>query len=212
MKQSKLTRSIASIQALLGLMIITSLACSLSSDLGRNGQDTDLSSAKPGDKVILSETVNSDIIPGSVIPYGSKPALQFSNLHLTGSGDFVNGEVDFTRSNQDDFVLVAVLSLDKEILFGYFDPDSNLNLHLPSGTALFGTRGCEITGTDNGKIKFALTGKVFNGYSVFGEKGTAFVFAVPGNVNPRSTLPGDQSDLETFLANSNVLETELDLR
>ncbi|MBN2117731.1 MAG: hypothetical protein JW730_14240 [Anaerolineales bacterium] len=120
--------------------------------------------------------------------------------------------MDFTRIHRQDFVLIAVLSLDKEILFGYFDPDSNFNLHLPSGVVLFGITGCKITGTDHGKIEFALTGKVLNGYSVFGEKATAFVFAVPGQVNPQSILPSNQSDLETFLANSNVLETELDLR
>jgi hypothetical protein len=210
MSKSTLTRFISSTLALLGLMIVTS-ACSF--NFGRGGaRATDLSSAKPGDKVILSETVNLDIIPSSVIPYGSKPAIQFSNLQLTKGGDFVQGEVDFTRNNRGDFVLVAVLSLDKEILFAYFDPDTDLNVHLPSGTVLFGIRGCEISGADSGKIEFALTGRIFNGYSVFGEKATAFVFAVPGKVNPQSALPGDQRDPETFLANSNVLEVELDLR
>jgi hypothetical protein len=207
MNRSKLTQFTTSIPALLGLVIITSLACGLGSK-----QATDLSNTKPGEKVVLSETVASDMIPGLVIPYGSEPAIQLSNLHLTKGGDFIHGEVDFTRSNQDDFVLVAVLSLDKEILFAYFDPETDLNIHLPSGTVLFGTRGCEITGTGNGKIEFALTGKIFNGYSVFGEKMTVFVFAVPGKVNPKSTLQGDQSNHEAFLANSNVLETALDLR
>ena len=165
-----------------------------------------------GDKVVLSETVASGTFPGSVIPYGSEPAIQFSNLRLTKDGDFISGEVGFTRSNPGDFVLVAVVSLEEEMLYAYFDPDANLTIHLPTGTGSFGIDGYEIAGTDSGNIKFALTGRAFNRYSVFGEEATAFLFAVAGEVNPRSALPGDQSDPETFLANSNVLETELDLR
>ena len=175
-------------------------------------QKTDLSKARPGDKVTLSETLQFDTIPNAVIPYGAKPALQFSDLLLTPNGDSIDGRVNFTRNGQDDFVLVAVLSIENEMLFGYFDPDTDLNLHLPSGMVLFGIRGYEISGPDQGTIQFSLTGRIFNGYSVFGENGTAYVFAVPGKVNPSSALPGDQIDAETFQANSNVLETPFDLK
>jgi hypothetical protein len=43
-------------------------------------EKTNLANAKPGDKVSLSETLQFDTVPNSVIPYGAKPALQFSNL------------------------------------------------------------------------------------------------------------------------------------
>jgi hypothetical protein len=174
-------------------------------------QKTDLSKAQPGDKVTLSGTLQFNTVPNAVIPYGAQPALQFSDLALTPNGDFIDGKVNFTRTGQDDYVLVAVLSFENEMLFGYFDPNTDLNLHLPSGTVLLGIRGLEISGSNQGTVQFSLTGRIFSGYSVFGEKGTAYVFAVPGKVNPSSTLPGDQIDAETFQANSNVLAIPFDL-
>ncbi len=185
----------------------------IKSELARVGTDSQTDPAdSTGDKVTLSETLQFDTIPDSVIPAGAEPALQFSNLLLTPNGDFVDGTVDFTRNGQDDFVLVVALSMENDILFGYFDSDTSFHLHLPSGMVLLGSMGYEISGEDQGTIEFSLTGRVFNGYSVFGASGTAYVFAVPGQVSPSSALPGDQADPETFHANSNVLEAPFDFK
>jgi hypothetical protein len=170
-----------------------------------SGGATDLSQATPGAKVAMGQ-MDVKGIPQSVVPYGAKPALVFTDLELTKTGDTIHGKVNFTRQGQDDFTLVAYLNMSDELLIGYSDVERNLNLHLPEGTALFGIQGYKLSGEKTGSIEFSLTGKVFNGYNVSGKKGTAYVFAVPGTVNPRSTLPGDQTDPETYQANSNVLE------
>jgi hypothetical protein len=169
------------------------------------GGASDLSQAKPGKRLTMSQ-VGFKGIPQSVVPYGAKPALAFTDLELTRNGDTINGKVNFTRQDQGDFVLVAYLSMQDELLIGYSDPKKNLNLNLPGGTALFGLRGYELSGGKMGSIEFSLTGRVFNGYDVRGKEGTAYIFAVPGTVNPQSTLPGDQTDPETYQASSNVLE------
>jgi hypothetical protein len=171
------------------------------------GGISDLSRATPGAKVTMGQ-IDVKGIPQSVVPYGAKPALVFTDLELTKTGDIIHGKVSFTRQDQGDFVLVAYLSMPDELLIGYSDPKRNLNLNLPGGTALFGIQGYKLSGEKTGSIEFSLTGKVFNGYNVSGKKGTAYVFAVPGTVNPRSTLPGDQTDPETYQANSNVVETD----
>jgi hypothetical protein len=183
----------------LTVMALLWVACS------SGGAISDLSQAKPGKKMTMSQ-VDFKGIPQSVIPYGSKPTLAFTDLELTRNGDTINGKVNFTRQGQGDFVLVVHLSMQDEILVGYSDPERNLNLNLPGGTALFGIQGYKLSGEKTGRIEFSLTGKVFNGYDVRGKAGTAYVFAVPGTVNPQSLLPGDQTDPETYQANSNVLE------
>jgi hypothetical protein len=198
---------------LLVLVVATALlagACS-GSDGKKTDKKTDLSNAKPGDKVTLSETLQFDTVPNAVIPYATQPALEFSNLQLTPDGDYVSGKADFVRSGQDEFALVAVLSLKNEILFEYFSPDINLTLHLPSGTVLFGTQGYEMTGTDQGTIQFSVSGRIYSGYNIFEPDVTAYLFAVPGQVYSNSVLPGDQTVTDAFLANSNVLKMQVDL-
>ncbi len=172
-----------------------------------SGGAADLSKATPGAKVTMGK-LDFKGIPQSVVPYGAKPALTFTDLELTKTGDTIRGKVNFTRQGQDDFTLVAFLNMSDELLIGYSDMEKNLNLHLPEGTVLFGTQAYKLSGEKTGSVEFSLTGKVFNGYNVSGKKGTAYVFAVPGTVNPRSTLPGDQTDPETYQANSNVLEKD----
>jgi len=174
---------------------------------GESGGATDLSQATPGAKVTIGQ-LDFKGIPQSVVPYGAKPALVLADLELTKAGDIIHGKVSFTGQGQDDFTLVAYLNMSDEVLVGYSDVKRNLNLHLPGGTVLFGTQGYKLSGEKTGSIEFSLTGKVFNGYNVSGKKGTAYVFAVPGTVNPRSTLPGDQTDPETYQANSNVIEKD----
>jgi len=186
----------------LTLMVLLLVGC------GKTANVPDLSAVKPGEKVTLSEGLGADVIPQFVVPYGRSPALAFSNLEFTEQEGTIRGKVDFVRKGQDDFTLVAYLNMPDELLVGYLGAESNLNIHLPSGTVLFGSSGYRLAGEETGSIEFSLSGKSFNGYNVSGEKGTVYVFAVPGTVNPRSTLPGDQQDIETYQANSNVLTKE----
>ena len=172
----------------------------------------DLSNVAPGEKVVVSQAVLLKGFPNAVIPNSTKPAIRFSNLKLSKNGDFIDGDADFVRVDQQDFVIIAILSAEKEMLYGYFDPDTNLTFHLPSGTVLLGIQGGKVTSAAQGSIHFSLNGKVWNGYDFFGESGDAYLFSVPGSVNPRSSLPGDQSDINTFQANSNVVKIHFSLK
>ncbi len=168
------------------------------------------SQATPGEEVILTETLGFDTLPYAVVPYGREPALALSDLELAQEGDTINGKVSFVRQGQGDFTLVLYFNMPDELLIGYLDTEKELTLHLPDGTVLFGMGGYELSGEETGTLEFSLTAKVYNGYSVIGQSGTAYVFAVPGSVNPRSTLPGDQTDPKTYQANSNVVEADFD--
>lgn len=170
----------------------------------------DFSQATPGEEVLLTETLGFDVVPYAVVPYGRKPALALSSLELTQVGDRIDGRVSFAGQGQDDFTLVLYLSMPDELLVGYLDAEKNLTLHLPDGMVLFGTRGYELSGDNMGTLEFSLTAKVYSGYSVIGDSGTAYAFAVPGSVNPQSILPGDQNDPKTYQASSNVVEQDFD--
>lgn len=189
------------------LVFLMVVALSLAA-CGKSDGVPDLSAATPGEEVTLSEL--SLDFPQSVVPYGTEPALAFTDLELTQKGDTIHGKVNFTRQGQDDFTLVVYLNMSDEVLIGYLDAEQNLILHLPGGTVLFGVQGYQLSASETGTIEFSLTAKVFGGFNVTGGKGTAYVFSVPGTVNPRSTLPGDQTDPETYQANSNLLEMEFD--
>jgi len=97
-----------------------------------SGGATDLSQATPGAKVTLGQ-IDFKGIPQSVVPYGAKPALAFTDLELTKSGDMIRGKANFTRQGQGDFVLVVYLNMSDELLIGYLDADTNLTLNLPRG-------------------------------------------------------------------------------
>jgi hypothetical protein len=190
------------------LVVFLTLVALLLAACGKSDSVPDLSQAMPGEEVTLSEQ-SLDFVPQSVVPYGTEPALSFTDLELTQQGDTIQGKVNFSRQGQDDFTLVVYLNMSDELLVGYLDAEQNLILHLPGGTVLFGVQGYQLS-SETGSIEFSLTAKVFGGFNVTGGKGTAFVFSVPGTVNPRSTLPGDQTDPETYQANSNLLEMEFD--
>ena len=190
---------------LLGYLLVISI---LLAACGKGGGATDLSQAKPGEKVILSESVQMDGFPASVIPYGAESALAFSDLELSRDGDTIHGKVSYTRQGQGDFTLVVYLSMADQLLIGYLDPEATLALALPSGTVLFGADGFQNTGDQAGTIEFSLAAKAFNGYNVSGQNGTAYIFSVPGTVNAHSFLPGDQTDPQSFQANSNVRQGE----
>lgn len=189
-------------QLLAFLMMITLLLAACD----KGDQAPDLSQAKPGEKITLSEDVRLEGVPYSVVPYGSQPALAFTDLKLSRDGDTIQGKANFTRQGQDDFTLVVYLSMADELLITYLDSESNLTMNLPGGMGLFGANGYELSGDETGAIEFWLTAKVFNGYDVTGKKGTVYFFAVPGTVNSRSSLPADQTDPNTYQASSNVLE------
>lgn len=175
---------------------------------GRTEGTPDFSQAMPGEKVILSEHVYTEVVPTSAVPYGTKPALAFTDLELSRDGDNLHGKASFARQGQDDFTLVVYLSMPHEVLIGYIDAEKRLILNLPDGTVLLGTQSYNLSGDKTGTIEFSLIAKTFNGYDVSGQQGTAYLFAVPGTVNPRSTLPGDQTDPQTYHANSNVLKAD----
>jgi hypothetical protein len=173
------------------------------------GEASDLSQAAPGDKIVLSESVRLDGLPYAVIPYDTTPALALTSLQLEKAGDWLQGKVEYTRKGQDDFALVIHCTAPEQLLIGYLDPDTNLTLSLPSGGVLFGTRGYKLSGGESGTIEFALQYRQTGMYSLAG-KTTVSVFAVPGTVNPRSILPGEQTDPAVFQSNSNVLQSEVD--
>lgn len=185
------------------VLIVSFAACG-------GGGSSDLSQAQPGDEIILSEDVRLTGLPYAAIPYGATPALAFSNLQLEKDGDSLRGQMAYTRTGQDDFTLVVYCSAPKQLLVGYLDPELNLTLSLPSGAVLFGTQGYKLSGRESGSIEFAISYRQSGMYSLAGNKATVSVFAVPGTVNPRSTLPGDQVDPAVFQSNSNVLQQEMD--
>ena len=187
------------------LLVFSVAVAVLLAACGTSDSAPDLSNAAPGEKVTLSD-LSTDFVPQAVVPYGAEPDLVFTGLDLTRKGDNIQGAVDFTRQGQDDFTLVVYLTMADEVLIGYLDAGQKLTLNLPGGGVAFGVEGYELSGNDTGSIEFSVPAKVYGGFDVSGEKGTAFVFAVPGTVNPRSTLPGEQTDPETYQANSNVIE------
>jgi hypothetical protein len=191
------------------LVFLTVMALLLAS-CGKNEAASAFSQAVPGEQVILTETRGFDVLPYSVVPYGREPALALSDLELTQEGGTIDGKVSFARQGQGDFTLVLYLSMPDELLIGYLDTEEDLTLHLPEGTVLFGMGGYELSGEKTGTLEFSLTAKVYNGYSVIGQSGTAYVFAVPGSVNPQSMLPGDQTDPKAYQANSNVIKAGFD--
>jgi|GEM_PF-6303843 len=187
------------------LLVFSMVVAVLLAACGTSGSAPDLSNAAPGEKVTLSD-LSTDFVPQAVVSYGTEPDLAFSSLELTRKGDNIQGRVDFIRQGQGDFTLVVYLTMADEVLIGYLDAGQKLTLNLPGGGVAFGVEGYELSGNDTGSIEFSVPAKIYGGFDVTGEKGTAFVFAVPGTVNPRSTLPGDQTDPDTYQANSNLLE------
>jgi len=183
------------------VVFLTVVALSLAA-CGKSDGVPDLSKATPGEEVTLSE-LSLDFFPQSVVPYGTEPALAFTDLELTQKGDFIYGKVNFTRQGQNDFTLVVYLDMSDELLIGYLDAEQNLILNLPGRTGLVGTQGYQFSGNETGSIEFSLTAKVFGGFNVTGGKGTAYVFSVPGTVN-------SQTDPGTYQANSNLIEMEFD--
>ena len=191
---------------LIGLAITTLLvgACDQSAAVPDSFQ------AGPGERVTLSETLHFDAIPQFAVPYGSGSDLTLRNLELTERDGTISGKVDFDRTSQVGFTLVVYLSMADELLVGYLDQDADLTIDLPGGTVLFGISGYELTGDESGSLQFSLNARVFNGYDVADAQGTVYVFAVPGEVHPQGTLPGDQTDVTTYQANSNILVDEFD--
>lgn len=189
----------------LAFLTVTAL---LLAGCGGNEATSALSQAVPGEQVILTETLGFDVLPYSVVPYGREPALALSDLELIQEGGTINGKVSFARQGQGDFTLVLYLSMPDELLIGYLDIEKELTLHLPDGTVLFGMGGYKLAGEETGTLEFSLQAKVYNGFSVVGQSGTAYIFAVPGSINPRSTLPGDQTDPKTYQASSNVVKKD----
>jgi hypothetical protein len=188
--------------------LLTVLGLLLAACGGSTGSD--LSQATPGDEITLSESVRLEGLPHGVAPYGTTPAFALSDLQLEKSGDSLRGKVGYSRAGQGDFTLVIYCAAEKQLLVGYLDLERNLTLVLPKGTVLFGTRGYELSGGETGSIEFALSYRQSGLYSLAGDKATVSVFTVPGQVNPRSTLPGEQTDPKVFQANSNVLQGEVD--
>jgi hypothetical protein len=168
--------------------------------------------SSPGEPVTLSQTQQSDALPNTVIPYGAGSEVTLSNLRISNDGSTIQGKVDFTRKGAENFLLAVVLRMPKDVLVGYYDPDTNLSIHLPSGTVLFGIDGWKYAGTNQGTISFSMNGNVFQGYNVIGEQGTAYAFTVPGQVNPQTAVQGDLTDKTAFQANSNVVEARFNLR
>ncbi len=191
-------------QALVPMALIVVLLASCTN----SSAGPDLSQAKPGQPVTLSENVPGNIIPLAVIPYGREPAFALSALELTHKGSSVIGKMDFTRNQQEDFTLVVYLSMSDRMLVAYFDAEKHLLVLPATGDVLFGLSGYTLSGDKTGTIKFSLADQTYSVYSLQGKRGTAYVFCVPGKVNPRSALPGDQADIKTFQANSNVLTQE----
>lgn len=160
------------------------------------------------EEIVLSQSTAIEAIPQSVKPYARGEAVRLADLTLKKKGDQILGQASYTLAQEGDFTLVVYASTPEQLLVVYLDQEMALTLVFPKGTVLFGMGGYELTGGDTGTLEFSFAAKTSGAYDVTGEKATVSIFAVPGTVNPRSTLPGDQENPAVYEANSNVLQVD----
>ena len=175
----------------------------------RNGTESasPAQEAQP-EEIVLSQNTAVEAIPQSVKPYARGEAVQLADLTLKKKGDQILGQASYTLAQEGDFTLVVYASTPEQLLVVYLDREMALTLAFPKGAVLFGMGGYELTGADTGTLEFSFAAQTSGAYDVAGEKATVSVFTVPGTVNPRSTLPGDQENPAAYEANSNVLQID----
>lgn len=157
------------------------------------------------DKIVLSDRVIICNVPLAVSPNADGNDITLSNL-IYHEGLFT---LDYENRSKYLFTLVWYIKFENETLIFYSDKNRNTVFH-STGRGKVGKYPYEDYGNNvKGKIKQKvelILGKIYN---IKGKKGTVYLFAVKGTVNPLETLPGQQTDTNTFKACSNVLITEV---
>ena len=179
------------------------------SALAQSGVQNTKVAATSRERLTLSESVRIEGIPAFVRPYAAGTTVTLKNLRLIREGSSVTGKAEYSlRDEKQQFSLVIYCSLPKRVLVSYKDAEKDLTLALPSGDTAFNLSGYRLSEGKAGTIEFSIITRMSGVYDITDLVGTVFVFTVPGTVNPRSSLPGDQKDSTTFDANSNVLENK----
>lgn len=193
--------------SLLFLLVFTLLmpACgSDSEESENNGPDESLM----GQEVILSGTIQSDVLPAAVTHYGAGQYATLSQLELSTTSSTATGTVKFQRhgeSQQAFSLVVHVVTLDRWLGI-HFQPDQRLILIEPSpsqGNVLFSLEGYTLDEKEGkGTITFTFPLDTPGMFDLGGNTGTVFVYLV--------TPPEDGSaTLDAVI--SNVLEEEIEL-
>lgn len=161
-------------QVLVFLLVIIVTGCS---GAGGGGVDQSL----VGQEVLLSEAIQSEILPETVTHYGAGQVATLSNLQLS-AGNPVAGTVDYTLHEEGELALVVHVSTPRRRLAIYFEPDHQVTIIEPSGqggNALIRTSGFVLHENDGGgTFEFEFPSEVFNMYNIIGASGMVHVYCV----------------------------------
>jgi len=156
------------------------------------------------EKITLSEKEIIFRLPVEVIPNGDGNDITLKNLTYQ-KGVFT---LSYENKTNYTFTLVWYIKLANEIVVFYCDRDISMVLH-SSGRAKMGRYHYDDYGNNKkGKIIQKLCLFMEKMFDIRGKKGTVYLFAVKGTVNPSNIVPGQQADIKTFKAASNVIISE----
>lgn len=152
-----------------------------------------------GQEVVLSDTIQSDILPMAVTHYGTGQYATLSALAISKTRSTVTGTVQVVRhGDPQDFSLVAHVVTADRWLGIHFQPDQRLIVVEPApsqGNVLFSTAGYMLDEQDGkGTITFDFPVETAGMFDLDGNTGTVFVYLV--------TPPEDGSaSLRTVVSN-----------
>jgi hypothetical protein len=191
----------------LAVLVLVSLACGSIPlpKLGSGGGAGPLPTG-PGEEITLSNSLQIEGIPQSVIPYGGGQSVTLTDLKLKKSDSGISGDVQFTSNQKEEFALIVYITMPKRLLVVYFDSKANEAYTTPAApdgsNVLFTVPGYELKGGGNeGTIHFYVISRAYGMYDITGQKGKVYVFCVK---------PKEAQSQGAFQAISNVIEVDMD--